>query len=433
MGRAWSLALMCLAFLAASSSAAERRVIIRFKSGTTLAAREKVLQELNAKPLGSIISNGNSDEEFVAVVAQLPGETGAVRKTSQGHDLGQEARIQALAAQGIAVEEDFRIKWIEGGAAGYAGVAFPNPSLKELGLPKFERPRLGREVSRMAFRGELPWGVARLKAQAAWDKTEGAGVRVAIVDTGVDWYHSDLQGRVDGGFSAISDSEKPESYLDDNGHGTHVAGTIGAARDGRGVVGVAPKARLYAVKVLDAEGSGTLSDVIKGVIWCANNGMHVANMSLGAPFPSDSMEQAVKYAKARGVVIVAAAGNSGKPESGSSVGYPAAYPETIAVAASDWDNQIADFSSRGLEVKFIAPGKSILSTIIGDDLVPMSGTSMAAPHVTGLAALVVSMGYRGLDGPDGVLGQLRRAARPLPGLQATDQGFGMVDADRLIR
>src|SRR5208283_2963149 len=111
---------------------------------------------------------------------------------------------------------------------------------------------------------------------AAWDFTQGAGVRVAVIDTGIDLSHKALQGKIDGGYNAITDSEAPGSYQDDNGHGTHVSGTIAA--NSPDLMGVAPKARLYAVKVLDADGSGSLSDVIKGIVWATNNSMQVANM-----------------------------------------------------------------------------------------------------------------------------------------------------------
>jgi subtilisin len=129
-----------------------------------------------------------------------------------------------------------------------------------------------------------------------------------------------------------------------------------------------------------------------------------------------------------GVVVVAAAGNSG-----GSVGYPAAYPETIAVAASDSNDKIASFSSRGPEVKFIAPGVSIVSSAMDGGFANFNGTSMAAPHVTGLAALAVAQGWVGLEGPDGVFEQLKKAAKKLPGLTAEEQGNGMIDAGLLTR
>src|SRR5262249_48794038 len=145
------------------------------------------------------------------------------------------------------------------------------------------------------------------------------GVRVGVIDTGIDANHPDLHANVAGGYNAI-DSGKP--YFDDNGHGTHVSGTIAGARDGRGVVGVAPKAALYAIKVLNAEGSGYTSDIIKGIVWAANNHIQVVNMSLSAPMGSIFERLAMQYAAARGVTIVAAAGNSG-----GGVEYPAHYPQ----------------------------------------------------------------------------------------------------------
>jgi subtilisin family serine protease len=190
---------------------------------------------------------------------------------------------------------------------------------------------------------------------------------------------------------------------------------------------VAPKARLYAVKVLDADGSGNLSDVIDGIVWAAKNGMQVANMSLGAPSDSDAMHRAVRFAKGSGLVIVAAAGNSG-----GSVGFPGQYPEVITVSASDSDDKIASFSSRGPQVKFIAPGVDVVSDKLGGGFISYNGTSMATPHVTGLAALAVSQGWTGLSGPDGVYNQLKKAAKPLPGLSADEQGAGMIDAGKLV-
>ncbi len=395
-----------------------QRVIITFKQGVTKQARDGALAALGAKPVAEMETNGRTDKEFSFVVAER----------------GSMALDSAPKLDGIvSIEPDFRVKWIESAPETFQELPFnASASLGELGLRKLGAVRAASSHAvafhEAAIRSEIPWGINRVHAPAAWDYTEGAGVRVAVIDTGIDYTHPDLAGKVDGGYNAITDSESPDSYMDDNGHGTHVSGTIAAIRNGKGVVGVAPRARLYAVKVLDQDGSGNLSDVVKGIVWAANNGMQVANMSLGAPQGSDAMERALRYAKARNVVVVAAAGNSG-----GSVGYPGAYPEVIAVSASDWNDKIAGFSSRGPEVKFIAPGVSVLSTMMGGDYGTMSGTSMATPHVTGLAALCVSQGYRGLDGPDGVLAQLEKAAKPLPGLDPTEQGYGMIDAGKLTR
>ena len=173
--------------------------------------------------------------------------------------------------------------------------------------------------------------------------------------------------------SATTPSTKA-SCADDNGHGTHVAGTIAAAVDLKGVAGVAPGASLVAVKVLDGDGSSSLTSVIKGIIWCGNHNIQVANMSLGAPTGFIFLRAAVMYAKAKGVVLVAAAGNSGK-----AVEYPAGYPDVIAVSAGDPKDRIADFSSRGTKVEFIAPGTDILSTVPGGRWEAWDGTSMATP------------------------------------------------------
>jgi len=408
--KVWTALLIALAVLgnpSAHAAAQGKRLIVTFKAGTTPAQRQAALQQLGATPVTEILSN-DTKHSFSAVVAEGNMTLAAAPKDS------------AIER----VEEDYNIRWIEA----LPTFSAPSSSFKDLGLAKFQQSASAGLLHKASLRSNIPWGIQRVNAPAAWDYTEGAGVRVAVIDTGIDSSHPQLQGKVDGGYNAITDCERRECWQDDNGHGTHVSGTIAATRNGRGVVGIAPKARLYAVKVLSADGSGSLSDVIKGIIWAANNGMNVANMSLGSPMPSETMERALRYAKARGVIVVAAAGNTG-----GSVGYPGAYPEVICVSASDANDNIAEFSSRGDEVKFIAPGVDVVSTQMGGDYVSFSGTSMATPHVTGLAALAFSQGWRGLDGPDGVLQALRKAAVPLPNLTAQEQGFGMIDAGKLTR
>lgn len=229
----------------------------------------------------------------------------------------------------------------------------------------------------------MPWGVDRVDAEMVWPSgNEADPVKVAIVDTGISADHPDLKANLQGGYNAIDPSK---SWNDDNGHGSHVAGTVAALNNAIGVVGVAPLADLYAVKVLNRRGSGFLSDVIEGIQWSVANGMRVVNMSLGTSSDVQSFHDAVIAAYNAGVVVVAAAGNSG-----SAVGYPAAYPEVIAVSATDSNNNLASFSSRGPEVDLAAPGVSVYSTYKGTGYATMSGTSMAAPHVTGSAALVLN-------------------------------------------
>src|SRR3989338_8464194 len=442
-----AIAMLSLANPSAWAASRTKRVIITYKPGTSQMSCDKTLAKLGGKSLAAVVGEDNGVRKFVATVAEIPSDSELDRRRSASAQvLGDWVPgVEDLAASDgvLAVEEDYRIKWIESAPVSFHNMPLPNGSLETLGLGKFQKI----SVAHVPQRDEIRWGVRKVMAPSVWDVTQGAGVKVAVIDTGIYWKHPDLEGQVAGGFNAITEDIDPESYLDDNepGHGTHVAGIIAAKRNGKGVVGVAPQARLYAVKVLDGEGNGSLSDVIKGIIWAANNKIQVVNMSLGTPMPSPAMEEAVRYTKSRDVVIVAAAGNScvsaGDPtackEGSGAVLYPTAYPQTIAVSASTWDkdSQITGFSSRGPEVDFIAPGNDIVSTIKGDkydSLGSLSGTSMSAPHVTGLATLAVSLGYRGLEGPDGVLNKLKTAARPLPKVASDHQGSGFLDARKLV-
>src|SRR5680860_799337 len=246
---------------------------------------------------------------------------------------------------------------------------------------------------------ELPWGVGHIGADPtsnAVGGSTGSGINVAVLDTGIDLDHPDLVANVEGGYMALGGRyRKHRAPDDDNGHGTHVAGIIAAEDNTQGVVGVAPDADLYAVKVLDQNGSGYFSDVIDGIYWAegrntddtTTNDIHVINMSLGAGVESNDLSAAVSAAQKAGILIVAAAGNDG-----GAVDYPAAYPGVIAVAATDGDNTAPWWSSRGDgngddEVELAAPGVDIYSTYKDGSYETLSGTSMASPHVAGSAAL----------------------------------------------
>ena len=221
----------------------------------------------------------------------------------------------------------------------------------------------------------------------------GAGVKVAVIDTGVNCGHPDLAGHCFNGYDFVNNDG---IAMDDQGHGTHVAGTIAATRNGEAstVVGVAPGADIYAVKVLDQNGSGFYSDIIAGVEWATQNGMQVTNNSYGGSSGSATLEAAFRAAAAAGVVSVAAAGNSGtQAGTGDNVGYPGKYSSVIAVAATDINDARASFSSTGPAVQIAAPGVNIKSTIMnGGYQGGWNGTSMATPHVAGVAALLVEKG-----------------------------------------
>lgn len=226
----------------------------------------------------------------------------------------------------------------------------------------------------------IPAGIAQIKAPAAWDCTRGKVIKVAVLDTGIDSNHPDLNTNFKWGISFVSGES---SWMDFNSHGTHCAGTIAAAINGLGVVGVAPAAYLYAVKVLDKTGSGAWSNLIAGIDWCINKkDLDILSMSLGGSSAPSALEAMCNAAWAKGAILVAAAGNNG-----GAVGYPAKYASVIAVSAIDNANNIAAFSSRGPEIELCAPGVSVLSTIPGGGYGTKSGTSMACPHVSGAAAL----------------------------------------------
>ncbi|MGE4554845.1 MAG: S8 family peptidase [Candidatus Paceibacterota bacterium] len=282
----------------------------------------------------------------------------------------------------------------------------------------------------------LPWGIDRIEAEKIWNITTGDPIKVAIIDTGIDLTHPDLKNNIKGGYNAIFPSR---SAKDDNGHGTHVAGIVAALDNEIGVIGVGPKIDLYAVKVLNASGSGYLSDIIEGLEWVIKQkniqgGDWVINMSLGTTSNIQSFHEAVKKVYEAGIVLVAAAGNTG-----GSVLYPAAYPEVIAVSAIDKNDTLASWSSRGPEVDLTAPGVDIYSTYKGSTYKTLEGTSMAAPHVTGVVALVLTQKEKcdfnqdNICSPEEIKQRLETTAQDL-GVVGRDDlyGYGLVNAESAL-
>lgn len=395
-----------------TAQGAEDRLIVAFKPGLSLQSQRKAAEDKGLKVLDAL-------PEINVLLVQAP----SGRATAAEAALAADPKVDR-------VSPDIWRKWIEAGPASMQETPLPSVESVLTTLPKFEP----RRAPRMRAEEEAPWGVKRVNAPAAWPSNQGSGVKVAVIDTGIDPNHPDL--KVAGGYNAL---DKKAPWADDHFHGTHVAGTIAAALDGNRVAGVAPKATLYAVKVLSKEGSGSLFSIMDGIMWTAKNGIQVANMSLGAPQEMPLLQYALQYAKAAGVVLVAAAGNDGK-----AVNWPAAYPECIAVSAlcpagvtntklcSSTAEGISVFSSRGPQIAFIAPGVLIPSTVpLSHDasgVKAYSGTSMASPHVAGLAALAVATGAQGADA---VLAKLKSAASKLPGLGDSEQGAGLIDAARI--
>jgi thermitase len=226
------------------------------------------------------------------------------------------------------------------------------------------------------------WSLAKVQASSAWDITTGSpGVTVAVLDTGVDFSHPDLQGKI---VASVNFSDSTTAS-DVNGHGTHVAGIVGAAtNNGQGIAGLGYNTTVVNVKVMGDNGTGGYSRIAQGIVWAADHGAKVINMSLGGPFYSSALEDAVDYAWGKGVVVVAAAGN----DASNTPFYPAAFANVIAVASTDRSDMLAPSSDFGDWVDVAAPGGNIYSTLPNSDYASLSGTSVASPHVAGLAGLV---------------------------------------------
>ncbi|MBA2175331.1 peptidase S8 [Halobacillus locisalis] len=231
------------------------------------------------------------------------------------------------------------------------------------------------------------YGPQNTDTPAAWDITQGSSSQeIAIIDSGVDYNHPDLNDKTILGYDFVDNDYYP---MDLNSHGTHVAGTAAAeTNNGTGVAGMAPNTKILAVRALNAQGNGSLNDIADAIRYSADVGAEVINLSLGCNCDTQTLEDAVDYAWNSGSVVIAAAGNDGV----STTFEPASYTNAIAVGAVDSSNNVASFSNYGTWVDVTAPGVSIASTTPNNGYAYKSGTSMAAPHVAGLAGLLASQG-----------------------------------------
>jgi subtilisin len=239
---------------------------------------------------------------------------------------------------------------------------------------------------------KMGWEITSFNLPETWKSTQGEGVTVAVLDTGADLDHEDLVCNLLEGKNFVDRRSPPD---DDQGHGSHVTGTICACNNESGVVGVAPKTKVIPVKVLDKHGAGQLEDVADGICWAADQGVDFITMSLGCANPVSIVHKAIKYAHSKKVVVWCAAGNAGKTHN---IFYPAAYPETIGIGAIDKNFNRAGFSCTGPDLDFLAPGVGILSTVPDNWYAVLSGTSMANPFAVGLGCLLLSYKRnKGLD------------------------------------
>lgn len=244
----------------------------------------------------------------------------------------------------------------------------------------------------MSFNQNIDWGLVKLNIQSLHEKgITGKGVVVAFLDTGVDINHKDLKIK-----KAINLTQS-SSAEDSVGHGTHVAGIIAAQGNDYGVLGVAPDVDLYSYKVMDGN-SGSLSTVARAIRLATDDGAHIITMSLGSTANIPIVEQAVDYAKSKGVVVLASSGNSGQEQKF----YPSSYENVYSIGSVNSRFEISSYSSYGDHIELVAPGERILSTYIGNQYRIMSGTSMAAPFAAGCIALMkqfgVTMDYKTITG-----------------------------------
>lgn len=231
----------------------------------------------------------------------------------------------------------------------------------------------------------IDYGVRMVGAPLEWCETMGEGIKVGIVDTGIDANHIDLKNRI-GDYVNFS-SGKSDDITDENGHGTHVAGIVCAEKNGVGVVGVAPKADLYIAKAFDKDGKTTYHAIEKSLNWMISKRVDVINMSFSSDMSTREYKNLISKIHANGISMICAAGNEGLAGD-NTIGYPANFRETIAVTAVDIHRKITDFSSMGGQAEIAAAGKNIYSTYPNNGYATLSGTSMATPIITGAAAIL---------------------------------------------
>lgn len=293
--------------------------------------------------------------------------------------------------------------------------------------PIYRLPPIKRETVYVGLSQTMDWGLEVFGIPAVWKSSRGKGAKVAVLDTGVDLNHPDLQGQI---LDAKDFTGSPSGPQDVNGHGTHCSGIIAALDNSLGVIGVAPECKILAGKVLGDHGSGSGRQIAAGVHWAVDMGAHIISMSLGSSSPDQAIYEALKYAISKGLYVIVAAGNEGP--SLDTVGYPAKFPEMIAVGSVDRQKKVSNFSSRGRQVDIVAPGDQILSTYPVRGYAKLSGTSMATPFVSGSVALMVATAQRPASQAELLKMICETAVDVGPEGLDPSYGYGLLNPDALV-
>jgi len=346
------------AFATAQNSPNEAAFLVQFAPAITARERKRILAEMGYRTRAWLAP--------IHVAQVVAVDSRAATNRDRADMVG--------AASALARSHPAAIRFVEQDAAVVRGTYMPNdPALHDAGTT---------------------YAHTVIDAARAWEYTTGdAAVIIAVLDTGVNPHHVELIDRLAPGYDYVNDDADP---ADDNGHGTHVAGIIGATMDnGHGGAGLCPHCRIMPIKVLDANNMGYWSGIVAGILHAVDHGAKIINLSLGGPQQSQTVKEAIAYAHANGVLVVAAAGNSHS----SDPFYPAAYPHVLAVSATDHTDGLWSLSNTGAHIDVAAPGYMIYSTSWDATAAKdekhagysfMSGTSMAAPHISGLAGLLWS-------------------------------------------
>lgn len=386
----------------------KNQIVVKFKKTPTERQLKKIQQELEALSYERIM-----DKAYVFTSQRM--ETKQMIRYFRKHSIEY-------------VEPHYLYNTNEAAPSGPAGQSVPSrpPATKPLSTVRsYDSSTAGEEPNDTLF-ARYQWNLPLIHAESGWTINKGSGdCIVAVVDTGVDLTHPDLKDRLISGYNAVDSSKQP---TDDVGHGSHVAGIIAATvNNSLGIAGLTWNNPIMPVKVLDSSGAGNAYNVAEGVIWATDHGAKVINMSLGNYAESSFLHDAIKYAYNHDVVLVAATGNdnSGDP------GYPAAYPEVLAVAATDNTSSKASFSNYGSYVDVAAPGVNIASTYMNNQYASLSGTSMASPHAAALAALIRSANPK-LTNKE-VMDLMRNTAADLGASgRDDDYGYGQIDVYRAL-